>query len=95
MAKAKKGVRLERTREVSELCSKLGLEAQEHSVNFWFVYGSDGFRGGLVFNQRSKVWRAFGGSLSKTHYGVLGGLLNLLACTRALPSAEPHSAPAV
>jgi hypothetical protein len=68
---------------VEELAGKLGLQIKRTANNDWAVSGPEGHRGMLSYNQKSGVWKAIGGSLSKAHYGEVGGLLNLFACTKA------------
>ena len=75
--------RAERHDQVCRLAAGLGLRADQANTNEWHVRGPDGYRGLLLYNQRSGVWKALGGGLSKAHFGELGGLLNLLACARA------------
>lgn len=79
--------RQERHDEVVRLAANLGLAAERADNNSWHVRGPDGYRGLLAYNQRSGVWKALGGGLGKVHFGELGELLNLLACTRADPGA--------
>lgn len=74
--------RQERHDEVAKLAGNLGLTVERADNNSWHIRGGDGYRGMLTYNQRSGVWKALGGTLSKAHYGALGGLLNLLACSK-------------
>ena len=74
--------RSERDAEVKRLAGNLGLTARTgHSPRYWFVWHDEDYRGTLDFNEKSERFRVYGGRLSKAHYGELGGLLNLLACS--------------
>jgi hypothetical protein len=86
--------RQERHDEVVRMAGNLGLTVEPAGAlgkiaNDWYISGPDGHRGTLVYNQRSGVWSALGGSLSKRHYGELGGLLNLFACSPSPRRQEP------
>jgi len=72
--------RKERHEEVSKLAATLGLRAERIDSSSWHVWGTDGYRGLLTYNQRNGLWKALGGRLDKAHFGELLSLLNLLAC---------------
>ena len=71
--------RQERHDEVVRLAANLGLTAERIDNNSWHVQGPDGcYRGLLVYNQRSGVWKMLGRD-GKAYFGELDELLNLLA----------------
>lgn len=75
--------REERNAEVVRCAANLGMDSRRIDANAWALLGPDGLRGVLSYNQRSGIWKASGGAVRAAKFGSFGGMLNLLACTRA------------
>jgi len=70
--------RQERHNKVIQMAALLGLTVERSDSSSWHVWGTDGYRGLLTYNQRNGLWKVLDSS-GKAHFGEPWELLSLLA----------------